>query len=505
MDNKRGNGKKMAKNTFYLTIRMVFVTLISIFTTRYLLQNLGVEDYGIYNVTLGIVMICGFLRPSLAHAIQRYYNYELGKDNIEGATTVFSAGLIIQVLIATIIVLICESLGLWYLYNKLVVPEGRFDAVFWVYQVALLSVCVQMIQVPFTASVMAHEKMNFYAVLNITDAVLKMLIAIAVKYTTYDHLVFYALLLFCVTLFNLILNVFYCKLNFPEVRIKLNGIKVMLNSLFSFSFWNLFESLARIGKDQGGNMLLNYYFGPAVNAARGVTSQVSYALSSFVESVGTATRPQMIQRYARGEVSSSIAIFTTSSKLVFLIIALFGCPIFLEVDYILKIWLGANVPEYSGIFVRIILLYLIADKLAMPVTALIHATGDIKKYHITASILNILAIPATWCLFTCGFDATALYLTFFIVAFIAQILFVLILNKQVGISVSKYLVEVIIRPFSTLLLSSILPIYLHSIMDESFTRLSAVSLTMLLMMSIVGYGFCINKAEKGLIKSFIKR
>lgn len=505
MDNIKGSGRKMAKNTIYLTIRMVFVTLISIFTTRYLLQNLGVEDYGIYNVTLGIVMICGFLRPSLAHATQRFYNYELGRDNIEGATTVFTAGFLVQVMFAILIVVICETIGLWYLYNKLVVPDGRFEAVFWVYQIALLSVCLQMLQVPYTASVMAHERMNFYAVLNITDAVFKLIIAIAIKYTTYDHLVFYALLLLGITIFNLVSNFIYCKLKFPEVRLKFENVKTMLRSLFSFSFWNLFESLARIGKDQGGNMLLNYYFGPNLNAARGVTSQISYALSSFVESVGTATRPQMIQRYARGEVSSSVSIFMTSSKLVFLIIALFGCPLFLEIDYILKIWLGSNVPQYTDFFVRIIILYLLVDKLAMPVTALIHASGNIKMYHIIASMMNLLTIPIIWILFSYGFSAATLYWVFFFIAFIAQILFVMLLSRQIRISSSRYLLEIILKPLATLLLSAVLPVYLHTIMEESLNRLMAVSLSMLVMMSVIGYVICVDKSEQALIKSFIKR
>lgn len=496
------SNKTIARNTIFLVIRMVVVTFITIFTTRFLLQNLGIDDYGVYNVTLGIVAICSFLRPSLANAVQRFYNVELGKNSLQGATRVFSTGLFIHFCIALLIVVVCEILGLWYINTTMVIPDGRYDAVFWVFQISMLSMFFSMIQVPYTSAVMAHEKMDFFAALNVIDAVLKLLIAILICYSPFDRLVFYGFLLFCVTFFNLIINAWYTHHNFKEAYFCKEGISDLLRPLLSFSFWNMFESLARIGKDQGSNMLLNYYFGPAVNAARGVTGQVSFALASLIDTTGTAARPQMVQRFAKGEIDSSISIFYSLSKVVAIVVILIGVPICLETNYILHLWLGNNIPSFSILFVRLVVLMTFIDKLATPVTSIIHASGKIRNYHLTASFVNILVIPLVWLFFLMGYGAEYLYISFILGSFVAQCIFVLILNKQVGISNSRYLIDVIAKPLLTLSLASILPVYLHYSMEEGFMRLVAVSCAMLLMMTLIGYTICLNKSEKGLIRSF---
>ena len=499
------SNKTIAKNTIFLIIRMVIVTFITIFTTRFLLQNLGIEDYGVYNVTLGIVAICSFLRPSLANAVQRFYNVELGKNSLQGATRVFSTGLFIHFCIALLLVVICELLGLWYINTTMVIPDGRYDAVFWVFQISMVSMFFSMIQVPYTAAVMAHEKMDFFAALNVIDAVLKLLIAILICYSPFDRLVFYGFLLLCVTFFNLVINAWYAHHNFKEAYFSKDGIRDLLRPLLSFSFWNMFESLARIGKDQGSNMLLNYYFGPAVNAARGVTGQVSFALASLIDTSGTAARPQMVQRFAKGEVESSISIFYSLSKVVAIVVILIGVPIFLETNYVLHLWLGDNIPSYSIVFVRLVIIMTFVDKLATPVTSIIHATGKIKKYHLTASIINLLVMPLVWLFFSMDYDAEYLYISFILGSFVAQALFVRILNKQVCISKSKYLIDVIAKPLLTLLMAAILPVYLHYSMEEGFMRLVAVSCAMLLMMAPIGYTICLSKSEKGLIRSFLAK
>lgn len=476
---------------------------ITIFTTRFLLQNLGIEDYGVYNVTLGIVAIFSFLRPSLANTVQRFYNVELGKNSLQGATKVFSTGLFIHFCIALLLVVICEALGLWYINTTMVIPDGRYDAVFWVFQISMVSLFFSMIQVPYTAAVMAHEKMDFFAALNVIDAVLKLLIAILICYSPFDRLVFYGFLLLCITIFNLIINAWYTHRNFKEAYFCKDGIRELLRPLLSFSFWNMFESLARIGKDQGCNMLLNYYFGPAVNAARGVTGQVSFALSSLIDTSGIAARPQLVQRYAKGEIKSSISIFYFLSKVVAIVVILIGVPIYLETNYVLHLWLGKNIPTYSIIFVRLVIIMTFVDKLATPVTSIIHASGRIKNYHLTASVVNISVIPFVWLFFSMGYDAEYLYISFILGSFIAQVLFVLILNKQVCITKSRYFIDVIAKPLLTLFLSAILPVYIHYSMEEGFVRLVAVSCTMFIMMALIGYTVCLNKSEKGLIRSFL--
>ena len=502
--NLQVTNQRMAKNAIFLSIRMVIVTFISIFTTRYLLINLGVENYGVYNVTIGIVSMCAFLQPSLSNAIQRFYNFKLGNSDLFGATCVFNAGLYIQIGLALAIVAICESVGLWYVFNKLVVPEGRFEAVLWVFHISILSIAISMIQVPYMAVVLAHERMDFYAILNIIDVVLKLIIAYLIKYSVYDKLVFYGLMLCLVNLANLFIYIVFVKRKFPEVYLCVKGIGIQFRLILSFSFWNLLESVARIGKSQGGNMLLNYYFGPVINASRGLAEQIYYAFSSFVESASTAVRPQMVQRYAKGDIGGAVGIFYTLSKFSVLILLMLAYPFYLEIDYVLQLWLGSTVPVFATIFIRLTILWLLVDKLASPITAIIHATGKVKKYHFLSGIINFMTIPIAWVLFMLGMPPFLLYIVFFICAFIAQGVFIMVLKRLLNISISKYLNEVIVKPFFAFFIVAIFPLSISIFLDEGGVRLFLICLSNIVLFSCSLYFVALDTKEKKMLKQLIR-
>ena len=500
---EQDNNKRVVKNSIFLAARMVIVTLISIFTTRFLLKNLGVEDFGVYNVTLGIVALCTFLSPAFSNAIQRYFNFELGKNGIKGAIKVFNSSVQIQIAMVLLIVLICETIGLWYVKERLVVPEGRHDAALWIFHISVIAFSLSLLQVPFVAAILAHEKMNFYAIVNIIDAVFKLLIAIGIAFASCDKLIIYGFLILGINIFNFVVYWIYSVLKFKEIRLNICYDKKLLLGLLSFSGWNLFETVARIGKEQGGNLLLNYFFGPVLNAAKGVTNQVSYAFSSIIDSTVMASRPQMVMSYSKGDIQRSVSMFYSLSKGTLLLIFMLAMPVYLDVEYILRIWIGTNIPAYSVDLIRLSIVLLLIDKLASPVTALIHATGKVKRYHLLSGIINILVVPVAWYFFDLGFNPTVLYYVMIVGAFTAQIIFLYVIRRLITFSVMEY-VNKVCFPFAVVFISACwIPFLIESFMNEGFIRLLLVSLSSFVIFSIFTYIFALSSGERKLINDFL--
>ena len=494
---------KIAKNSILLTIRMFVVMILSVFTTRFLLENLGIEDFGVYNVTIGIVTLCSFISPALSNATQRFYNFEYGRSGSNGAEKVFNTSLQIQLVMVLLLIIICETFGLWYVLNKLVVPAGREHVVLFVYQFSIFAFAVSFVQIPYSAAVISHERMGFFAFVSLLDAILKLIISICIAFSTWDRLLFYSVLLFSVNILNFLLYVGYASINFEEVRLKFAIYRDLIKDMLLFSWWNLFESIARIGKDQGSNMLINYYFGPVLNAARGLAIQVSYAFAGIVESTVMAARPQMIQTYATGNVNQSITMFYTLSKGAVLIIFLLSLPVFSEIDTILRVWIGQNIPEYSAEFIRLSIIVLLVDKMATPVTAIIHATGKVKLYHFISGVFNILPLPLAWMMFEMEYGPLSVYLATFICVFLAQIAFVFLTRHLVNISIYYYFVEVVLKTILVIIISSIIPIAIRELITNIYFRLVVVSLASYSIIPLIVYFVALNKQEKIIINNLI--
>ena len=500
---EQDKNKRVVKNSIFLAGRMVVVTLISIFTTRFLLKNLGVEDFGIYNVTLGVVALCSFLTPAFSNAIQRYFNYELGKNGINGATKVFNSSIQIQVALVVLLVIICETAGLWYIREKLVVPDGRQEAALWIFHFSVIAFSFSLLQVPFVAAILAHEKMNFYAIVNIIDAVLKLIIAVGIAFASYDKLVIYGLLLLGINIFNFVIYGVYSYCHFKEMKFKFSYDKQLLKGLLSFSGWNLFDTVARIGKDLGGNLLLNFYFGPVLNAAKGVTNQVSYAFSSIIDSTVMASRPQMVMSYSKGDTQRSLSMFYSLSKGTLLLILMLSLPVYIDVEYILRIWIGTNIPDYTIDLIRLSIILLLIDKLASPVTALIHATGKVKRYHLLSGVINIMVVPVAWFFFEIGYNPSVLYVITIFGAFIAQITFLYVIKSLLPFSIIIYVKKVCLPFVIVFLMASWAPFIMESLINEGVVRLLLVSLTSIVMVSLISYFCALTNAERELINGFI--
>lgn len=499
------DNSRIAKNTIFLSIRMVVVMVISIFTTRLLLEGLGVKDYGIYNVTIGVVTLCSFLQPALANGIQRFFNFEIGKHNLPRAKNVFNTGVQIQILVSLIFILLCETVGLWYVSNKVVVDPERYNATQIIYQISVLSLVFNMMQVPFMAAVMAHEKMDFFALISVIDAILKLGIAFFLRFANIDHLVLYSFLLLSVTIFNFFVYAWYSMRKFSEIRFQKAISKDLFKPMLSFVGWNLLEKFARVGKDQGINLSLNYYFGPVVNAARGIVSQVTYAFGSLVDSTVTASRPQSIQSYARGEFHRTLHIMYSLSKFIVLMLYVLILPIFLELPYVLHLWLGDNIPDFTIPLLKIGLLTIVVDKLAAPISVVVHATGRMKHFNMVSCVMNIVVVPISVIALMQGVDAVFVYWIIFIMTLFTQIALLFSLRRLIDLSILVYVKEVLVRSAFVVILSFWLPLLIHSIMEEGFLRLAVVLMSSLIIGSVVAFLIGLDESERSVCLSFINR
>lgn len=502
---KVSNNERIALNTVFLAIRMLIVLLISLYTTRVLLAALGVVDYGIYSVVAGFVSMCSFISTSMASAIQRFFNYEIGKNGVEGGKRVFNAGIRIQFVLSLLLVVLIELVGIWYIEYKMVIPADRLVAARWVFQAALLSLFLTMVSVPYNAAIMAHEKMDYYAFLGILDAILKLAIAISVLHFSSDKLVLYAYLLAVISVVNLLLNYVYAHHNFSEIRFEKGIDGTLLKSILFFSGWNAFGTFARSMRSQGVGMVLNLFFGPMVNAAQGVAGQVKSAFQALVANLATAARPQIVQSYSRGETQRTITLMYSVSKLVLFLLFIFAYPLLLELPEVLSIWLGENIPDYTTLFVRLVIVTMFVTDIHMITSAVVHATGKMKTYQLVCSTINVLIIPLVYVALKLGADADVAFWMGLLIEILVQVASLLILKKLIKFSLSQYCKEILWPFFKVVLISFALPIVPYILMPQGIIRLIIVAVLSICVTCHVVYMWGLNKKERKLVTSFVNR
>lgn len=499
------NNSLIAKNTIILAFQQVFSLVVSLYSSRIILQALGVEDFGIYNVVGGFVSMFAFLNTSMSNATQRFYNFEFGKNGEIGALKVFNTALIIQIVLSIVLVVLLESIGLWYMYEKLVVPESRFNAAFWIFQFSTLSLVFVVMQIPLEAAILAHEKMSCLAIVSILDTTLKLIIAISIKYISGDKLIWYGLFFFLISVLNLVFYYCYSKKHFSEIRIVKIRDKSLFKKMLSFSGWNLFGSFSGVAKEQGINMILNLFFGPIVNAARGIAYQVAGALKSFTTNVTISSRPQLVQSYAQNDIRRTIQIMFSMSKFSYLIVLLFAIPVMFEIDYILDIWLSTSIPTYTGLFVNLVIVIAIIESLNPPISFVVHATGQMSRYQLITSIISVLIIPIAYVLLKLDFPPESVFYLGIVIQIIVQLVCMIILKSLVEYSLRDYVVMVLV-PLTLVSLFTIVPSgVVHYIMDGGFIRLLCV--TLVSTVSLIGSTLIValNSGEKEMIYSLIHK
>lgn len=489
------NNQRIAKNTLMLYIRMLFTMGVSLFTSRVILQSLGVEDYGVYSVVGGIIAMFSFINGGMVSATQRFLTFEIGKGNMLQLKKVFSTSLQIHAIIALIIVLLGETVGLWFLYEKLVIPESRMTAAFWVYQCSIVASVVSIMSVPYNADIIAHEKMSAFAYISVLEVVLKLAIVYALYITPWDKLISYAVLILSVQLLIRFVYARYCSKHFEESHYHHHIDKPLFKEMLSFAGWSFWGNLASILYTQGLNMMLNIFFGPVVNAARGIASQIQGVVQQFVSNFQMALNPQITKTYASGELDKMHSLMFRSARFSFMLLFFLSLPIMFETNYILTLWLGI-VPEYTVIFARIIIAISLIYTIANPCVIANQATGKVKVYQTVVGGLLLLILPISYIVLKMGAPAYSVFIVHFCVESVAQFARMYMLRNMIGLPLLSYVKNIYLPIMGVVALSIVLPMLVYNNMQEGIIRLFAVGMTCVVSVAITSLFIGMTRNER---------
>lgn len=506
MQETSSNNKRIAKNTLLLYVRMLFIMAVSLYTSRVVLNALGVEDFGIYNVVGGVVAMFSMLSGSLSAAITRFITYELGTGNRENLKKIFSSSVTIQIALALLIVLLSEVIGVWFLNIKMNIPEERMTAANWVFQFSILTFVVNLISIPYNASIIAHERMSAFAYISILEAIGKLAIAFLIVISPMDKLIIYAVMMCGVALVVRFAYGAYCKKHFEECTYHFIFDKDLLKRMFGFAGWNFIGTSSAVLRDQGGNIIINLFFGPVVNAARGIAFQVNGAVLGFVNNFMTALNPQITKSYATGDRNYMMTLISQGARLSFYMLLILSLPVFINVHYLLILWLK-TVPVHTDFFVQLILLFALSESLSNPLVTAMFATGNIRNYQLFVGGLQLLNLPLSYLLLKFGSYPEAVFMVAIVISQLCLAARLVMLRKMIGLSICAYLKHVYLNVFKVMLLSAILPIlasiYISQI--EPLLRFVLLSVIAIVSTCLIIYYVGFNKAERVFLSRKLKK
>lgn len=498
------DSKRIAKNTLMLYFRQILIMLVSLYTVRVVLNVLGAEDYGIYNVVAGVVTMFSFLGNAMATASQRYFSFDLGKKDEEHLKITFSVTFQIYILLALFVVLIAETLGVWFVNNKLVIPEERLIAANWIFQAAIVSFLLTLITTPYMADIIAHENMNVYAYVSIVEVSLKLGIVFILRLLPYDKLIVYGILLALVALINTSLYRLYCHKHFPECKFRFVKDKDLFKEIVSYSGWNLFGSVSTVVRKQGITILLNLFFGPIVNAARAVSSQVSGAVMSFAQNFSNAIKPHIIKLYAAEKKDEMLKMLRYGTKIVFFLMLMICVPLYFETPYLVKLWLK-NVPDYTVVFVRLVTIHALIDSISYPLMAVVQATGKIRLYQAVVGGARILNLPVSYVFLRLGFAPQTVFIVEITISVISLLLRLVISQRIIKEKLFFPFVK-LIGLFIILTFISVIPaFYLIKLFDKTFIQFVLFVFISIIWNVMVLFFLGLNRVEKRNIIEKIKR
>ncbi len=487
-----------------LYFRMILTMLVSLYTSRVVLNTLGVEDFGIYNVVGGFVTMFGFLNSAMASATQRFLAFEIGKGDHEQLRNVFSMSINIHFFIVFIILILAETIGLWFVNTQLTIPTGRMGAAQWVYQFSILAMMVNMVSVPYNAMIIAHERMNVFAWVSIAEVSLKLFIVFMLQWFGFDKLKFYAVLTFCVSLIIRFIYGFYCSRQFKESKFRYFWDKSLFKTLISYAGWNLWGNAAFILKGQGVNVLLNIFFGPVVNAARGIAYQVSGAINQFVANFQMAMNPQIIKSYAVNDLKYMHQLIFRGAKYSFFLLFTLSLPILLETEQILRVWLKI-VPDYTVIFTRLVIINVLIDCISGPLMTAAQASGKIKLYQSVVGGLLILNLPISYLFLKFGFQPQVTIFVSIGISILALMLRLLILRNLVKLKIENFFYQVILKITIVGIFAVIIPLLFSIFMDISIHRFIIVILTSIISSLSVIFLLGLSNDEKNYFVNGLKK
>lgn len=498
------NNKRIAKNTIFLYFRMLLTMGVSLYTSRVVLSMLGVEDFGIHSIVGGMIIMFGFLNAAMSGATSRFLAFELGRGNYEILEKTFSAALTVHFIIAGIVFILAQTIGLWLLETKLIIPDERMLAARWVYHLTILSTVISIIQVPYSATIIARERMDIFSYIEILNSSLRLGVVYLLIISPFDKLVFYAALLLCVVIIIALIYKIYCVRKFPESRYRFVWEKEIIKPMLGYSGWNLYQESSFTFKVQGVNIVLNLFYGVALNAAYGIAGQVQAAVASFSKSFMLAVRPQIIKYYAVNNISHMQNLVINSSKFSFLLLFLISFPLILENNFILNLWLK-EVPKYAVVFSQLLLIYTIIAQSGNPLTSAIQATGKIKTWCIVVGTLFLLVIPISYFLFKIGYSPTVpMVVNIIIIIFVFCIRLFLVKRIIPKFSIKEYIFKFCFVSFVIAGLSSILPIWIHYSFNEGFLRFILVSGSFAITLCFLSYFIALDKQTRGELLLWIR-
>lgn len=502
-EQNNSNNKRIAKNTMLLYFRMIFIMVISLFTSRINLQSLGVENFGIYNVVGGVVAMFSVFSGSLSVSISRFITYELGKGNQEKLKKVFSTAVSIQIFLAICIVILAEIIGIWFLNTKMNIPAERLNAANWVMHFSILAFAVNLISVPYNAAIIAHEKMSAFAYVSVFEVIAKLGITYYLFISPFDKLKTYAVLLFALSIVLRIIYGIYCKRNFQECSYKFIFDKGLIKQMTGFAGWSLFGLVAYSGYNYGLNILLNLFFGPVVNAARGIAFQVQNAVQGFSNNFQMALNPQIIKSYAQNDLKRMHQLIFASSKYAFFLLFFLSLPIIIEAPKILSVWL-TEVPEHTVNFVRLILALITFDSLGSSISIAQQATGKIKKYQIWVGGIMLMIVPVAYVSLKMGARPESVYIVYFLACIVAHIVRMIIIRPMIKLSLQEYFHKVIFRLIIVAVCASILPIIAYNLLPVTLLSLFVVCLLCPITVTVSIYFLGLEQSERKMVNEKLK-
>lgn len=498
--NQVSNKGRIVKNTLMLYFRQALILLVSLYSVRAVLDILGAEDYGVYNVVAGTVTMFNFLSTAMATSAQRFYSFSLGRKDFERLKKIFCSTLEIYAILIFFVVLLSESFGLWFVENKLVIPAERLKSALIVYQFAILTFILGLFSAPFMALIISHEDMSIYAYISIIEAFLKLASVFLLRFLNFDKLILYGILITFVTFVVASIYFFYCRIKYKETKFSFIWDKKIFKEISFFSGYCLFGAGAGIVKNQIINIFLNISFGPIVNAARGIAMNVNSAVMSFSSNFNMAVRPQIVKNYSVGNRDETFKLVFQSTKMSFLLLFVLLLPLFLEMNYVLTLWLK-NIPDMTVTFTRLILIEFIFDAFSYPLQSLSQASGKMKLYQSVIGGTLLLNLPFAYISLKSGLSAYSVQFVAIFIGLLAFILRVFINSYLTGLKTKDYFLKSILPCFFTAVCSCVLPFAVYFLFDS----LIFVVVASVLSIAVFGLGICLNKNERKNLFNTINR
>lgn len=504
MEDNKTKGKRIVKNTGVLYLRMIFLMVINFYTSRVILQALGVDDFGIYNVVGGFVAMFSVLSKSLSGAASRFLNFEMGKGNLDRLSKVFSTTVTIQIALALAIALICEAFGVWFVNCKMVLPAERLFAANWVFQFSVFTFCINLISVPYNAAIIAHERMKAFAYVSIFEGVAKLAIAFAVMVSPIDTLIFYAALI-CLLQFGLQGMYWgYCKKQFSECSYSFIYDKPLMKEMFGYAGWNFIGSASATLRNQGGNILINLFFGPAVNAARAIANQVLHAVDGFAQNFMMAIKPQITQNYASGNYDYMMKLVFMGSRMTYYLLFVISLPVLLNADYLLGLWLK-EVPDHSVLFVQLTLIFTMLEHVSGTLITAQLATGKIRNYQLVVGGIQLLNLPISYVVYKLGGIAESFVIVAIICGIGCLIARLYMIRPLIGLKIKDFVQQVLLKLLLVTCASTIIPIVLKHVLENNFLNFVIVSAVAVLCSAISIYTLGLNSKERSMMLSYVQK